>query len=314
MKGFKRRFWQGNNTHRGTEQRLGRVVTLIEDENAITWGKAFHLDDEQASRAYLDTREVQLGGYTTILTEFVPLDETIEPFPVLIYIALPNNDQYLGKASYKSMANDIISSKGQAGHNLEYLAKLAQFMREHLHTVQDDHLYLLEQLCIYMLQRRKSALLYYFDYCRSVEKKWLKRVQIEWMNNSVIQLLVENGQLIGGQSQPYLLKKAHSLENTSSPDLSDEESDSSDSTGPYPCPNQDGCCGLGIDQRELSFDGSLLIKNLLLDGDCLYLDGKPFLIAPRRQDDAILTKEQYRRKKNSFSSFGSHSRKSIKGY
>lgn len=285
-------------------------MTLIPDEDSVTWGKAFQMNDQQASRTYLDTREVQLGGYTTIAAEFVPLDQTVAPFEVLIYIALPGNEQYLGIASYKSMANDIISSKGHAGHNLEYLAKLAQFMREHLPTVQDDHLYLLEQLCIYMLQRRNPALLHYFHYTsRSVEKKWLKRVQIEWMNNSAIPLLIKNGQLVSG----HVLKKAHSLENTSSPEHSDEDSDSSDSsdstTGPYLCPNQDGCCGL-----DEQLDGSLLIKNLLLDGDCLYLDGSPFRIAPRRQDDAILTKEQYRRKKNSFSGFGSHARKSIKGY
>lgn len=104
VKGFKRRFWQGNNSHRGTETKLGRVVTLIEDENELTWGKAFQLDDESVSRSYLDNREVQLGGYTTILTTFEPLDTNVEPFPVLIYIALENNDQYLGKASYDQMA------------------------------------------------------------------------------------------------------------------------------------------------------------------------------------------------------------------
>lgn len=311
MKGFKRRFWQGNNTHRGTEQRLGRVVTLIEDENEVTWGKAFRLDDEQASRTYLDTREVQLGGYTTILTEFMPLDENVEPFPVLIYIALESNDQYLGKASYPSMALDIISSKGQAGHNLEYLAKLAQFMRENLMSVQDDHLYLLEQLCIFMLKRMNSSLLNYF-YCHAVDEKWLKRIQIEWINSPAMQVLFANDLTV--KRQPYLLKKAHSLENTSSPELSDEESDSSE-TGPCTCSNQDGCCGLG----DL-FDSTLLYNDLLMNGDCLYLAGKPFLITPRSsQDDAILdfglTKEQYRRKKNSFSGFDSHSRKwSIKGY
>lgn len=298
---------------------MGRVVTLIEDEREVTWGKAFQLDDEQASRTYLDTREVQLGGYTTILTEFVPLDENVEPFPVLIYIALENNDQYLGKASYSSMAIDIISSKGQAGHNLEYLAKLAQFMRENLTAVQDDHLYLLEQLCIYMLKRLNSSLLNYF-YCHAVEEKWLKRIQVEWVNSSAIQLLVANGLIGTSQNKPpYLLKKAHSLENTSSPELSSDEesdssSDSSSETGPCTCSNQDGCCDLGDNAAGLFDSNSQLINNLL-NGDCFYLAGKPFLITPRSQDDAILTKEQYRRKKNSFSGFERHSRKwSIKGY
>lgn len=322
FKGFKRRFYQGNNSHRGTEDRLGRVVTLIEDENEVTWGKAFQLDDEKASRSYLDNREVQLGGYTTILTEFVPIDKNVKPFNVLIYIALENNEQYLGKASYDEMALDIIQSKGHAGHNLEYLAKLAQFMREYLPMVQDDHLYLLEQLCIFILKSLNSSLLSYF-YSDSVEEKWLSKIQYELINGSAnllnlnknLNKLNENHNLdrnldSDNEETEYDLKNAHSLEVTNSFDHSDsEESDSSESSLSEPTPclclTKSGCCDLmNCDNTEL-FDGNLSI-NTLMNINCLY--NTELSISTNKQPTITLpkTKDQYRSKKNSFSDFSNH--------
>lgn len=184
IRGFKRRFWQGNNSHRGTEERPGRVVTLIEDENELTWGQAFQVDDEKVSRSYLDNREIELGGYTTIEVTFEPLDKNIEPFPVLIYIALESNDQYMGKASYVDMAIDIISSEGDSGHNLEYLAKLAKFMRNCLPDEEDRHLFLLEQLCIFILERSDRSQLIHFDN-NSVDKQWLKEIHFQLRNNPI---------------------------------------------------------------------------------------------------------------------------------
>lgn len=166
----------------------------------------------------------------------------------MIYIALEENEQYLGKASYEEMARDIITSEGTSGHNLEYLAKLAKFMRNHLPNIEDDHLYLLEQMCIFILQNLNSSLIHHFEN-HQVEKKWLNRVNMEL-------------------NYQYRIKKSNSLENTSSIEQSDEEIDSTDF-------NNYVCCDLVnnqliYDENNYNYENNnLLISNYLLNKQIL---------------------------------------------
>jgi cation transport protein ChaC len=59
IKHFSRRFWQGSPDHRGTPQSPGRVVTLIEQADAICWGNAYRLNQASATQTlkHLDHRE-----------------------------------------------------------------------------------------------------------------------------------------------------------------------------------------------------------------------------------------------------------------
>ncbi|GFS50950.1 glutathione-specific gamma-glutamylcyclotransferase 1 [Trichonephila inaurata madagascariensis] len=73
IKGFNRRFWQGNDFHRGNPNKMGRVATLVEDEQGLTWGKAFLLGPgAESALNYLDKRESKLGGYCTTVVTFQP--------------------------------------------------------------------------------------------------------------------------------------------------------------------------------------------------------------------------------------------------
>jgi len=145
INGFSRRFWQGNTTHRGVPGKPGRVATLVEDtSDTSTYGVAFQLLGESALE-YLNKREVTLGGYATHITTFTPkVTSSMAPFPVLLFVATPSNEHWLGQGPLDQIARQVVHSSGDAGHNVEYVLKIALWMRHHLPEVGDDHLYLLE--------------------------------------------------------------------------------------------------------------------------------------------------------------------------
>lgn len=147
IKGYSRKFWQGNNSHRGTPEKPGRVATLVEEEEAITWGIAFELIGETALK-YLDQRECKLGGYQTLITTFFPRNGILAPFSVLLYRATEDNNQWLGPAPLTEVAKQVTECKGEAGHNIEYVLRLAEFFRNNLPEVIDEHLFTLEALVL----------------------------------------------------------------------------------------------------------------------------------------------------------------------
>lgn len=153
VRGFTRKFWQGNTTHRGTISKPGRVATLIEDDKGCAHGVAFALSGE-AAIPYLQQRECTLGGYITHFTTFYPLGDfgsttstssNPQVLRVLVYIATPKNDLWLGDAPSSNIARQIAESRGDSGHNAEYLIRLANFMREHCPECVDEHLFEIER-------------------------------------------------------------------------------------------------------------------------------------------------------------------------
>jgi len=122
---------------------------------ACTWGVAYEVCGEQqvaASLQYLNVREAVLGGYDTKLVSFHPQEkEAGEPIQALVYIATPQNPSYLGPASEEDIAAQIIVSRGCAGHNVEYLLRLVDFMRYFCPQVEDKHLFSIEEALIALL-------------------------------------------------------------------------------------------------------------------------------------------------------------------
>merc|ERR1712168_1581488 len=180
--GFVRRMWQGNETHRGRKGRPGRVATLIPRANKRTFGKAFVLESKEQIAAAMDhliMREISLGGYCLGFTPFHRLDgisssssaslpsspsssslssmneddddESAIPYsiPALVFSATEENEFYLGPEKMSSMARTIAEAEGPSGHNVEYLVKICDFMREELpNFIGDDHLFRLEKLTL----------------------------------------------------------------------------------------------------------------------------------------------------------------------
>merc|ERR1712142_120809 len=158
IQGFSRRFWQGNTTHRGVPGKPGREATLVEDSvEASTYGVAFQLLGESALE-YLNKREVTLGGYATHITLFQPRDPTVAPFPVLLFVATPSNEHWLGKGPLDQIAHQVVHSSGNSGHNVEYVLKIAMWQRHFLPDIQDDHLYTLEHHIRNLVDKEKMDL------------------------------------------------------------------------------------------------------------------------------------------------------------
>lgn len=110
----------------------------------FTYGVAYELVGE-AALSYLNGREVQLGGYTTIFSDFHPRDGS-PAFPTLLYVATASSPHWLGEAPLHHIADQVVSSRGAAGHNVEYVLRLAEFFREQVPECRDAHLFQLEQL------------------------------------------------------------------------------------------------------------------------------------------------------------------------
>uniref|UniRef100_A0A3P9LU36 Gamma-glutamylcyclotransferase n=1 Tax=Oryzias latipes TaxID=8090 RepID=A0A3P9LU36_ORYLA len=146
IKGYKRRFWHGDDFHRGDKEKPGRVVTLVADDEACTWGVAYEVSESQIEETlqYLNIREVVLGGYTTEMVEFIPKENNQDTLLALVYIATSDNPIYLGPASDKEIAAQISICRGNTGHNTEYLQRLVEFMRLYCPDVEDEHLFSIE--------------------------------------------------------------------------------------------------------------------------------------------------------------------------
>ncbi|KAH3851959.1 glutathione-specific gamma-glutamylcyclotransferase 1-like [Dreissena polymorpha] len=150
ISGYKRRFWQGSDVHRGTDTQKGRVATLVPSKTGKVWGMMFEVNGaEQKRKAYggLTQREVTLGGYDVVKTSFYPRDGS-RPVEVEVFVATRKNRLFLGKASLKVMAMQIMSAAGCAGSNAEYIIKTAEFLRANIPEETDRHLFdLCKRIC-----------------------------------------------------------------------------------------------------------------------------------------------------------------------
>lgn len=126
---------------------------------ASTWGVAFEVTGSQVEESlkYLDVRETVCGGYITKMVDFFPQGEDQSPVQALVYIATSDNPLYLGPASPEVIGAQIALCRGKTGYNLEYLLRLAQFMRSSCPHVEDQHLFSIEAAALTMVSYLLAA-------------------------------------------------------------------------------------------------------------------------------------------------------------
>ena len=144
LEGFARRFWQGSTDHRGVPGAPGRVVTLVREAGARCFGLAYALaaDRARAVLDHLDHRE--RGGYERLDVEVEFPEHGDGRKRGLVYVATPENPNWLGPAAPAAIARQVRSAAGPSGANLDYLRRLAAFLRAH--GADDPHVFEIEAL------------------------------------------------------------------------------------------------------------------------------------------------------------------------
>ena len=95
---------------------------------------------------YLQLREQSLGHYEISIVPVYTQNIANKPFYSIVYYATPKNNLYLGDGPIEKLADDIATGIGKVGHNIEYLFRLTDFMRQYLPNENDEHLFALDRL------------------------------------------------------------------------------------------------------------------------------------------------------------------------
>ncbi len=124
---WKRRLWQGSPDHRGTPEFLGRVVTLVADQESSCRGRLYEVERGNESEVldYLDLRES--GGYQREQVRCTLPDG--KHTSALTYIAGESNPNYLGHEPRHQTISCILKAQGQSGSNWDYVIKLDESLR-----------------------------------------------------------------------------------------------------------------------------------------------------------------------------------------
>lgn len=116
-------------------------MTLLREEGAGTDGVAFRVASDRAPQVLADLDVREQGGYARHVTR-LRLREPGEMVTGLVYVATSVNPNYLGPADTAAIAAQVKTSRGPSGHNVEYVLRLAEAVREI--GGEDAHLFELE--------------------------------------------------------------------------------------------------------------------------------------------------------------------------
>jgi len=115
---------------------------LVPEAGARCWGVAYLVADELRDEVLgmLDHREK--GGYAR---RWEPVELAGgESVQALVYLATPENEEYLGDAPLEAIVAQVRAAHGPSGSNVDYVLRLAEALREH--QASDEHVEALARL------------------------------------------------------------------------------------------------------------------------------------------------------------------------
>ena len=119
----------------------------------MVWGRAFEVVPDSTALPYLEKRE---DNYICATVAFyVKGEDTAAPLQARTYIADPCNRWWLGEAPLEDICMQIVHCRGDSGHNVEYLLRLAEYVRLHLPADRDPELFRLEALVREQLRHQR---------------------------------------------------------------------------------------------------------------------------------------------------------------
>ena len=142
--GWSRRFWQGSTDHRGVPGDPGRVVTLIREDGAECWGRAYRIESGNGEEILDRLAYREKGGYDRITLDLHLSDAQARSVPGFVYFANPDNPNWLGPAPMPDIARQVRRSHGPSGANVDYVLQLAAALRGM--GVEDEHVFALADL------------------------------------------------------------------------------------------------------------------------------------------------------------------------
>ena len=131
---------------------------------------------------HLGIRECALGGYNATVVSFqgAGADGTPTSRAALVFIATPTNPYYCGGASPpEELANKIIWCLGRSGHNVEYVTRLADFVRKYIPQDRDPHLFDLDTCLRRILRKNQDWLQTVLQSTRRKDTRQLRTIMAQ---------------------------------------------------------------------------------------------------------------------------------------
>jgi cation transport protein ChaC len=129
LSGYRRALCRLSIRHRGTPEAPGIVAGIVADPAARCVGLCYSVaaSDEEATLRYLDEREG--AGYERVFAP-VHLLESGESRVALVYRPNPDHPTYAANLSFDQLVELAATGRGESGAALDYIARLAEHLRE----------------------------------------------------------------------------------------------------------------------------------------------------------------------------------------